>query len=345
VIRSLEIDNFRCFKSLIIPDIRRFTVITGKNGTGKTALLESLFISSGGSAEIYLRTNAWRGRDLVSFSADSVLPIFEDFFYKFDPRGGLRIRFRDSFGEEREVCISVDSSKVINLPFDTKVSEAKHSLDLKFTWKTPQGEFESPVEITKDGIKISQPVDVFPMTYLNVVTAGLARETADRWSAISARNAEGPIEDAVKKIFPEVIRLSVLSPGGLLGVYVEVKGLERKIPAGLLSAGVNKLIAILVAIGSSPKGVVLIDEIENGLYYKIEKPIWESISDFAVQNDVQLFVTTHSREFLEAIAPSAELDDKSYSLLRMEKENGDIQVETFGGNEFGGAVERGFEVR
>ena len=345
MIRSLEVENFRCFKSLVIPDIRRFMVITGKNGSGKTALLESLFIASGGSAEIYLRVNAWRGRDLVSFAVDSVLPMFEDFFYKFNPLGGLKILFRDSFGEEREVRVSVDPSGVINLPFDTKVSEAKRSHDLKFTWKTPTGEFESPVETTKDGIKISQPRDVFPTTYLSQVTPNLARATADLWSGISARNAEEPIEEAVRKLFPEVISLSVLSPGGVPGVYVEVKGLDRKIPAGLLSAGVNKLIAILVAIASSPKGAVLIDEIENGLYYKIEKPIWESISDFAVQNDVQLFVTTHSREFLEAIAPSAELDDKSYSLLRMEKENGDIQVETFGGKEFGGAVERGFEVR
>lgn len=111
MIRSLEIDNFRCFKSLVLPEIRRFTVITGKNGSGKTALLESLFIASGRSAEIYLRVNSWRGRDTVSLSADSVLPMFEDFFHKFDPAGGLRICFKDSSGEEREVRVSVDSSK------------------------------------------------------------------------------------------------------------------------------------------------------------------------------------------------------------------------------------------
>jgi energy-coupling factor transporter ATP-binding protein EcfA2 len=345
VIRSLEIDNFRCFKSLVIPDIRRFTVITGKNGSGKTALLESLFIASGGSAEIYLRANAWRGRDLLSYAPDSVLPMFEDFFHKFDPTSGLRIRFRDSFGEEREVRVSVNSAEVIDLPFDTRVSEAMRSPNLKFTWKTPRGEFESSVETTKDGIKISQPRDVFPMVFLNQITTNQARETADRWSGISARNAEEPIEKAVRKLFPEVIRLSVLSPGGLPGVYVDVKGLDRKIPAGLLSAGVNKLIAILVAIGSSPKGAVLIDEIENGLYHKIDRPLWEAISDFAIENDAQLIVTTHSQEFLEAIAPSADWDDKSYLLLRMEKENGNVQVESFGGKEFGGAVESGFEVR
>jgi AAA15 family ATPase/GTPase len=173
----------------------------------------------------------------------------------------------------------------------------------------------------------------------------LARETAARWSTLSARNAEEPITTAVAKLFPEVKGLSVLSPGGVPSIHAEVKGLNRKIPVGLLSAGVNKLIVLLVTIASLPGGVVLIDEIENGLYYKIENPMWTAIADFAVQNDTQLIVTTHSKEFLEAVAPLANWDDKSYTLLRMERENGEVRVQNFGGKEFAGAVERGFEVR
>ena len=345
MIRSLEIENFRCFKSLVIPDIRRFTILTGKNASGKTALLEALFIAAGGSAEIYMRTNAWRGQDVVSFTTDSLLPLFEDFFHKFDPTGGLRVCFRDSYGEEREVRISVKPRQVISLPFESKVSDAVVSPEFRFTWKSPKGEFESPVEISKDGLRISQPRETYPMIYINVITNNLARETATRWSALSERNAEESITTAVAKIFPEVKGLSVLSPGGVPSIYAEVKGLNRKIPAGLLSAGVNKLIVILVAIGSSPRGVVLIDEIENGLYYKIDHPLWTAITDFAIQNDTQLFVTTHSKEFLEAVAPLANWDDKSYTLLRMERENGEARAEDFGGKEFAGAVERGFEVR
>jgi hypothetical protein len=345
VIRSLEIDNFRCFKSLTIGDVRRFTIITGKNASGKTALLEALFIAAGGSPEIYVRTNAWRGQDVIALTLDSLLPLFEDFFYQFDPGSGLRVRFRDSYAEEREVRISLKSRQVISLPFDSKVSEAVVSPEFRFTWKTPKGEFESPVEISKDGLKISLPQETYSMVYINVITSNLARETAARWSALSARNVEEPITTAVAKLFPEVKGLSVLSPGGVPSLHAEVKGLNRKIPVGLLSAGVNKLLAILVAIGSSPRGVVLIDEIENGLYYKIESPMWAAISEFAMQNDTQLFATTHSREFLEAVAPAAAWDDKSYTLLRMEREDGVVRVKDFPGREFAGAVERGFEVR
>ena len=107
----------------------------------------------------------------------------------------------------------------------------------------------------------------------------------------------------------------------------------------------NKFIAILVAIGFAQNGVVLIDEIENGLHYKIHTPMWEAISDFAIQNNVQVFATTHSQEFLEAIAPLASKNGSDYSLLRTERQNGEVQIENFSGKEFAGAVESGFEIR
>jgi len=345
VIRTLQIDNFRCFRSLTLPDLRRFTILVGKNGSGKTALLESLFVAAGGSAEIYIRTNAWRGRDIIGVKIDSALSLFEDFFYQFDPAKGLRISFKDSYNEEREVRVGVRPSETISLPFESKVSEAMRSRDFKFTWKTPNGEIDSVLEVTRDGLRVAQPGDVFPMVFLNSLTVGSTNDVADKWSAISARNMEEPVIEAVRGLFPEVLGVSVLSLGGIPTVHVSVKGLERKIPAGLLSAGVNKFISILVAIGYARKGVVLIDEIENGLYHKIDGDMWHAISVFAVDNNSQIFATTHSNEFLEAVAPFAEKDDKNYSLLRMERRDGDIQVETFGGKEFGGAVRSGFEIR
>ena len=39
MIHSAEIRNFRCFKELSIDGCRRFNVIVGDNGAGKTALL------------------------------------------------------------------------------------------------------------------------------------------------------------------------------------------------------------------------------------------------------------------------------------------------------------------
>ena len=344
VINSLAIDNFRCFKSVTLQDIKRFNIVTGTNGSGKTALLESLFIVAGASAELYIRTNAWRGKDTINVSQLTLASLFDDFFYQFDAQAGLRIKFRDSRGDEREVSVTVGKSDVINLPFD-KSSESSISRDLKFVWKTPKGTIESTVEVGPDGLKIPQPSDVYPAVFLNQVTAGTAKDTADRWSTIARKNLESSIVDSVRRIFPQVIGLAVLTSGGIGGIHATVRGVNGKIPIGAVSSGISKFVSILVSIAWANQGLVLIDEIENGLYYKILPEMWKEISRFALEHKTQIFATTHSKEFLEAIVPAVQDDHKHYSLLHLEKTNGETKVTPFEGRQLAGAIESGFEVR
>src|SRR5262249_23512733 len=152
--------------------------------------------------------------------------------------------------------------------------------------------------------------DVFPMVFLNQATLGSAKDNADRFSEVSSKNLEQPVRDAVGRIFKQVTGLDVLSPTGTQAIYASVSGVERKIPLGLVSAGVNKFVAILIGIAWARRGIVLIDEIENGLYYKLLPEMWQEIADFAESNNTQIFATTHSREFLEAIAPTVDENAK-----------------------------------
>lgn len=346
MIRDLDIYNFRCFKLAKLEGLRRFCILTGNNGSGKTALLESVFIAGGGSFEILLRANAWRGREIVRIIPSALLPLFEDFFHQFDSRAGLRIKFLDSNGDQRELRIEVKSSREIRLPFDTKASESTPARDISFTWKTPKGTIESQIEIDKDGIpRLSQPEDVFPMVFLNQLTVGGSKENADRFSEVSEKNLEEPIAAAVRNIFDHVTGLDVLSPNGVPAIYASVRGVARKIPVGLVSAGVTKFVGILVAIAWARNGVVLVDEIENGLYYKLLPEMWKEIARFAEINKTQIFAATHSREFLEAIAPVVDEDPNNYCLLHLEKLNGEARVTSFLGRQFAGAIHSGFEVR
>ena len=42
--KSFRVKNFRCFKDLQINDLGRVNLIAGKNNTGKTALLEAMYL-------------------------------------------------------------------------------------------------------------------------------------------------------------------------------------------------------------------------------------------------------------------------------------------------------------
>ena len=55
MIKEIDIRNYKCFEHLKIQDCRRVNVIVGDNGSGKTALLEAMFMALGSTSEMVLR--------------------------------------------------------------------------------------------------------------------------------------------------------------------------------------------------------------------------------------------------------------------------------------------------
>jgi len=83
----------------------------------------------------------------------------------------------------------------------------------------------------------------------------------------------------------------------------------------MISGGITKYLWILTAIASNPGGVVLIDEIERGLYFKSLTRILDSIVKFAQEHHVQLFATTDSAELLEAFAEIMDSQAEQFTSL------------------------------
>jgi len=96
MITSFEIKNFRCFEHIKQDGLRRFNLLVGKSGSGKTALLEALFLAGGANPEIYFRLRRWRGfGEGVALSAtrDTYEAFFQDLFYNFHQEMGASIEF------------------------------------------------------------------------------------------------------------------------------------------------------------------------------------------------------------------------------------------------------------
>ncbi len=50
------------------------------------------------------------------------------------------------------------------------------------------------------------------------------------------------------------------------------------LPIPMVGEGMNRLLSIAVAIANTEHGVVLIDEIENGLHYSVMTKVWAAIA-------------------------------------------------------------------
>src|SRR5437016_13920764 len=77
---SVTIKNFRCFDDMKLSDCRRINVVVGANGSGKTALMEGIFLAIGPSPEIVGRLRGWRGFEIAGVPAISPLLYYRSFW-------------------------------------------------------------------------------------------------------------------------------------------------------------------------------------------------------------------------------------------------------------------------
>jgi AAA15 family ATPase/GTPase len=307
MINTCEITNFRCFKHVSIKGLQRFTFVVGASGSGKTALLEGLFMARGSSAELAFRIRRWRGLGEhaieLSGTRDSFEAIFRDMFHNFDKDAGLSIKFTDTERGWRSLDVAFDQGKgTYELPLGkgAKPENMFLTYPLHFKWENPQRVMNSRVEIKNGQLTIDGAPDVFPVVFISPRTSS-AKYDAQRFSELSRQNKSLPAVAAVKRIFPEITTITLEEIAGELVLHAEIVGLKEKLPLVDLSAGLNKYLSIVLSILSNKQGSVLIDEIENGFYYANLPVILDGIFDLCDQEQVQLIASTHSYEFLQAL--------------------------------------------
>jgi len=117
--RSVEIKNFRCFKNVELHDLSTVNLLVGKNGTGKTAFLEALYLACGGATELALRIRAWRGMLMptdLSLDRQTFEGLWSDLFFHFDLNTPICIAGIDSHNERRSLVIAFKENGELLLP-------------------------------------------------------------------------------------------------------------------------------------------------------------------------------------------------------------------------------------
>ena len=89
---------------------------------------------------------------------------------------------------------------------------------------------------------------------------------------------------------------------------------QERLPLQSLGDGMVRLFHILIAMREAAGGMILLDEVENGLHHSILAEVWKRIRSLATKLEVQVFATTHSLECLDAAI--AAFEDKPDDLGR-----------------------------
>jgi ABC-type lipoprotein export system ATPase subunit len=358
MITEIAISNFRSFSQAALKDCRRINLIVGDNGSGKTALLEAAFLAAGSSPEIALRARAWRGFQGGKFEGterEVGRSLWADLFHNFQTKKPAYIALagqKQTKEHTRSLTISYDEDDAARHFAQTSNLSSLESLvqgesPITFLWKAPNGfKFSSKPFVYGGEIRIPPgPKSLIETTFFAANHTYSANEVSNRFSELSKHFQEREFVNLFGKHFKNITDLSIEVSAGSPMVFAKVEKIKEKIPVSLASGGMNKLIAILLAFSFQPGGVVFLDEIESGFYYKRFPLVWESILSLARNYNVQLFVTTHSAECLAAAAVLAESEPQDFCMFRTALVDGVTRIRRISGEKVVAARHEEIEIR
>jgi energy-coupling factor transporter ATP-binding protein EcfA2 len=363
IYESFSIKNFRSFLDVTVRSLGHVNLIAGKNGAGKTSLLEALFVHLGPhNPRLPLRVNAWRGIDRVTSDAYDV---WGWLFHERSVNTPIRLEGRNRQGVGWSLALRLVEAE--ELPFDRETSSTNGAREAVGSSQTT-GELrrlvldfqdtsgrasQSRALFTSDSLKFEgDSFPPFPQGVFISANVIVGQSEVDRFSRLEAENRQENLLIGLRIINPSIKRLSILTSGGAPSIYADI-GLKRLAPVQILGQGLSRLLSILLAIADSPGGVVLVDEIENGLHHSLLTQAWKSIGAAARRADTQVFATTHSWECIRAAHQAFEelrrdphdAEQLEFRLHRLESRDGTTRQVVFDPDTLDAALSADLEIR
>ena len=92
----------------------------------------------------------------------------------------------------------------------------------------------------------------------------------------------------------------------------------------------QRIFHIALQFSLAENGVILIDEIENAIHFSLLKDFSILIQELANRFNVQVFMTSHSKECIDAFVTN-NFENQKISAYRLENENGKISCKFISG--------------
>jgi len=303
MIKKLRIENFRCFKSTSIEGFRRVNIIVGKNAVGKTALLESIKLGLDGLPGTLPWLNQIRTIPTVNLpnsTQEQFEAQFLGFFHLLESQGEIVISIDDSKHRTAKVRVHFDPSKIATMqpqPMGFQPPQAVPAvppttiIPLAFDRIDFEGKKDTLIAtVLPNGQMFLQPGKHLGIAsgLISITYYGGPGENAMWLSQMSIEKRSDEVKQAIRKHFSLISDVTSETPlPGLSMLYADIPSLPQKIALSLVSAGISRLFTMILAVVQYKRGAVLIDEIENGIYFEQYPQIWETLIDLAKHHDTQ----------------------------------------------------------
>jgi len=311
MIKKFKIENYKGFENLELTNISRLNLIGGKNNVGKTSLLEAIFnIHDRLSMDILLKPFVWRSSvPFINLTQD----IWSPAFYNYDTTKEIAFSLTDEKDYTERITFKIDKNFIppqqqstLHLPnISGQVTSNKPRQALKLEVKSKDFKSqETFIYIAENGLN-SYNVKLhlnknLPLAQFYSSRTFNAQKDSMGYGEIMRNNIEDIVINALKIVEPRLKSIVPIPISDNNTILFGDIGLPSKVPLYYMGDGLTRLLSYIIAIVNCTNGVVLFDEIENGLHYSIHDEMWKVFSDLATKFNVQIIANTHSIEMVKA---------------------------------------------
>jgi AAA15 family ATPase/GTPase len=303
-LKHLTITNFRGFDSLEIDGFSKINLFVGKNNTGKTSILESIFLLIGMSNPILPNAiNQIRGLNIGMAKQLAYL------FYglNMENKPVFSAEFSDSSERLLKLVAKYRQTESINNTLSTPEPELI-GLDLNF--REIKGNKPSPYRKSSlifkndmfgnNTINQSVPVDYNEKFHAALIVSGNNQNdlaVLTRLSEMIKRKEEIAVLSALQEFDKNIFDIKTLPDG----IFFDLQNVDELVPINIMGDGIRRFLNIVTSVYEKKDSFICIDEVENGLHYSAYNLLWKSLLSFSNSNNAQLFITTHNIETLACL--------------------------------------------
>jgi hypothetical protein len=297
VITSMEISSLRGIQSGLLDGLRPLTVLTGRNGCGKSTVLDALLI--GAAPDVGEAIGRAVSRHPVTFAGARWL-----FPMKGASDRASTSVTRDGVEVRRTFVRSEDSLPPGDLQRFT-------ALRGPLSWVEVIGQPASPdhavgAVLAFDNAYVAlkaRPLEPWKPAFIRLIDAGIPMPLSRSYSNAVRAGRKAELKKLAMAVLPDLEDLELLEDGpGVSSLYVLTA--TGAVPSALSGDGVHAFLQVATELAVAPDGAVLLEEPE-AFQHPLALAATADAIVLSVKRGLQVVLTTHSLELIDALLRSA----------------------------------------
>ena len=309
MLKNIDIQNYRAIKHISLNNFANINIFTGAANTGKSSILEAVYFLC--NINLDTLNNILKIRNFTDEK-----DVFTSLFYNYITNAN--IDFAGNLNDDNIICTIKPGNSIVYDGSNNWLS----FINIEYEEFLLTYSYSASID-NDNNINI-----ILNNHFDNMVSSAEYLASFSNYDNVKKNLSKILVNNNSKKLLNKYLKEfdnnieDIMFIGNIISV--SYKFLENAVNIKSMGKGFYPYLSIISAILSGSK-IIIIDEIENGIHFSLMKKLIDNIINISKEKNIQFFISTHSKEFLEIFNKQIQKADINIMLYNIYNKNNTIQ--------------------